>query len=66
MGYEQGHYLTQDQIHLGGEAEVHYWTRELGVDELSLRIAIATVGRGELEVRTWLPELGLPQDAASR
>lgn len=57
MGYDQGRYLSFSRILLSGDSEVVYWTRELGVDELSLRIAIATVGRDEPQVRDFLPQL---------
>lgn len=57
MGYERERYASISQILLSGEGEVGYWTRELGVDELSLRIAIAAVGRSEPQVRDFLPQL---------
>ena len=57
MGHEREHYVSFSRIFLHADAEVRYWTRELGVDELSLRIAIATVGRNETRVRDFLPQL---------
>lgn len=57
MGHEREHHLSFSRIFLKEEGEVAYWTHELGVDELSLRIAIATVGRNEARVRDYLPRL---------
>jgi hypothetical protein len=56
-----GHYTGAKgaaSIALQQESEVHYWTRELRVDETRLRWAIAAVGTDEVDVRSYLATTG--------
>jgi hypothetical protein len=56
--------MPPSAIRLGSESDVAYWTRELGVDEAALRLALAAVGPEEIGVRHYLQrEPGTPASA---
>ena len=53
--------LDRNRINLGQPHEVRYWMEELGVDEGSLREAVARVGTRADTVRQHLHQLRAPR-----
>jgi hypothetical protein len=43
-----------DRINLNQPYEVRYWTKELSIDEATLRLAVDKVGVMVVSVRAWL------------